>query len=104
MTRVTQFDRRRRGVQILICGAAMIAAAIVAPVPTAAAATDPGPRPEPLMGVPIMTGLARDEPAPEATRIAPRRPVAARAAIPPNDVVAWARRTLSGNEEVMVSP
>lgn len=100
MTRITQFDRRRRGVQILLRGTATLVAVMV----TTGAVADPGPRPEPLMGVPIMTGLARDELAPEANRIAPRLPVAARAAIPPNDVVAWARRTLSGNEEVMVSP
>ncbi|WP_232465092.1 hypothetical protein [Burkholderia ubonensis] len=102
MTQITQFDRRRRGGHILRCSATALAAVVV--TTAAAAATDPGPRPEPLMGVPVMTGLARDDLAAEANRIAPRRPVAVRAAIPPNDVVAWARRTLSGNEEVMVSP
>ncbi|KUZ80069.1 hypothetical protein [Burkholderia ubonensis] len=102
MTQITQFDRRRRGGHILRCSATALAAVVV--TTAAAATTDPGPRPEPLMGVPIMTGLARDDLAAEANRIAPRRPVAARAAIPPNDVVAWARRTLSSNEEVMVSP
>ncbi|KVH78682.1 hypothetical protein WJ41_34750 [Burkholderia ubonensis] len=102
MTQITQFDRRRRGGHILRCSATALAAVVV--TTAAAATTDPGPRPEPLMGVPIMTGLACDDLAAEANRIAPRRPVAARAAIPPNDVVAWARRTLSSNEEVMVSP
>ncbi|MFA8329342.1 hypothetical protein [Burkholderia ubonensis] len=102
MTQITQFDRRRRGGHILRCSATALAAVVV--TTAAAATTDSGPRPEPLMGVPIMTGLARDDLAAEANRIAPRRPVAARAAIPPNDVVAWARRTLSSNEEVMVSP
>ncbi|AOI68814.1 hypothetical protein [Burkholderia ubonensis] len=102
MTQITQFDRRRRGGHILRCSATALAAVVV--TTAAAATTGPGPRPEPLMGVPIMTGLARDDLAAEANRIAPRRPVAARAAIPPNDVVAWARRTLSSNEEVMVSP
>ncbi|KUZ96444.1 hypothetical protein WI40_01875 [Burkholderia ubonensis] len=102
MTQITQFDRRRRGGHILRCSATALAAVVV--TTAAAATTDPGPRPEPLMGVPIMTGLARDDLAAEANRIAPRRPVAARAAILPNDVVAWARRTLSSNEEVMVSP
>ncbi|WP_232487618.1 hypothetical protein [Burkholderia ubonensis] len=104
MTQITQFDRRRRGGHILRCSATALAAVVVTTAAAAATATDPGPRPEPLMGVPIMTGLARDDLAAEADRIAPRRSVAARAAIPPNDVVAWARRTLSSNEEVMVSP
>lgn len=68
----------------------------------ASMAAEPDFRPAPLMGVPVMTGLSRaNQPAGPIAgpSVSGRRATAAVR----DDVVATARKTLSGNEEV-VSP
>ncbi|CAI9009931.1 MULTISPECIES: hypothetical protein [Burkholderia cepacia complex] len=69
---------------------------------SAAMAAEPDGRPTPLMGVPVMTGLSRVS-QPAAVIAAPSASVGHATAAVRDDVVATARKTLSGNEEV-VSP
>ncbi|HGO6126559.1 hypothetical protein QZM82_31775 [Burkholderia cepacia] len=80
----------------------LLATAVTLPVfATASMAAEADVRPAPLMGLPIMTGLSRVRlsvvPVTTPSSSA-RRVVAVEHA---DDVVATARKTLSGNEEVL---
>ncbi|MBR8034627.1 hypothetical protein [Burkholderia vietnamiensis] len=66
----------------------------------ASMAAEPDARPTPLMGVPVMTGLSRVS-QPAAVIAAPSVSARRATAAVRDDVVATARKTLSGNEEVL---
>ena len=82
----------------------LVGIAVTPPVFAAASVTaKPDLRSAPLMGVPVMTGLSRVR-LPVAAIASPAVSVRpATAAVRDDDVVATARKTLSGNEEI-ISP
>lgn len=86
---------------IRIIALALLVVAVTRPVFAAASmAAEPDARPTPLMGVPVMTGLSRVS-QPAAVIVAPSVSASHATAAVRDDVVATARKTLSGNEEVL---
>ncbi|MEB2500704.1 hypothetical protein [Burkholderia cenocepacia] len=80
---------------------ALLVVALTLPVFGAVSmAAEPDGRPAPLMGVPVMTGLSRVS-QPAAVIATPSVSARRATAAARDDVVATARKTLSGNEEVL---